>query len=91
MQEWYNHGWDIDYILIKALEWHATEVKNGMKAIIKEWYPRVKEFEEKPGYRFALSELTYPSKAAKGEAITYAMKWQNKGVALLFNANQLAK
>lgn len=90
MEEWHKRGWDIDYILNKALEWHATEVNNGTEAIPKEWYPKVKEFEKKLGYRFVLSELVYPAKAAKGKALTCTMNWQNKGVAPLYNAYQLA-
>ena len=90
MQEWFKRGWDIDYTLNKALEWHATEVNNGTEAIPKEWYAKVVEFEKKLGYRFVLNELSYPSKAAKGKVITCNMKWQNKGVAPLYNTYHLA-
>jgi hypothetical protein len=90
MNEWYKRGWDLDYILNKALEWHATGVNNGTEAIPEEWYPKVKEFEKKLGYRFVLNEFSYPSKAKKGEAITCATNWQNKGVAPLYNTYQLA-
>jgi hypothetical protein len=89
MSEWHKRGWDLDYILNKALEWHATEVNNGTEAIPAEWYPKVKEFEKKLGYRFVLSEFTYPSEAKKGEAISCTMSWQNKGVAPVYNAYEL--
>lgn len=90
MNEWFKRGWNIDYTLNKALEWHATEVNNGTEAIPKEWYPKVIEFEKKLGYRFVLNELTYPSKAAKGKAINCTTKWQNKGVAPVYNTYELA-
>ncbi len=90
MSEWYKRGWDLDYILNKALEWHATEVNNGSEAVPDEWYPKVKEFEKKLGYRLVLNELTYPEEVKKGESINCAMKWQNKGVAPVYNQYQLA-
>ena len=90
MEEWFKRGWDIDYTLNKALEWHATGINNGTETIPKEWYAKVVEFEKKLGYRFVLNELTYPSKAAKGKAITCTMKWQNKGVAPVYNNYELA-
>jgi hypothetical protein len=90
MEEWYKRGWDLDYILNKALEWHATGVNNGTEAIPEEWYVKVTEFEKKLGYRFVLNEFTYPSAAKKGQAISCSMKWHNKGVAPLYNTYQLA-
>jgi hypothetical protein len=90
MNEWYKRGWDLDYILNKALEWHATGVNNGSEEVPAEWYPKVKEFEKKLGYRLVLNELTYPSAVKKGEVISCNMKWQNKGVAPLYNTYQLA-
>jgi hypothetical protein len=90
MVEWYKRGWDLDYILNKALEWHATGVNNGSEEIPAEWYPKVKEFEKKLGYRLVLDELTYPSNAKKGEAINCTMKWENKGVAPVYNIFEVA-
>ncbi|MEJ7586769.1 MAG: DUF4832 domain-containing protein [Ferruginibacter sp.] len=90
MDEWFKRGWDLDYILDKALEWHVTEVNNGTEAIPREWYPKIREFEKKLGYRFVLNDFSYPSQAKKGEAINCTMSWQNKGVAPLYNNYQLA-
>lgn len=90
MDEWYQRGWDIDYILNKALEWHATEVNNGNQAIPKEWYSKIKEFEKKLGYRFVLKELSYPSVIEKGAEIKCNMQWQNIGVAPVYNPYDLA-
>lgn len=89
MDEWYQRGWDIDYILNKALEWHATEVNNGNQAIPKEWYSKIKEFEKKLGYRFVLKELSYPSAIEKGKEIKCRMQWQNAGVAPVYNPYNL--
>lgn len=90
MSEWYKRGWNIDYILNKALEWHATEVNNGTEAIPEEWYPKVKEFEKKLGYRFVLKRLTYPSNVKRGASFNCRTSWENKGVAPVYNPYNLA-
>jgi len=90
MEEWFKRGWDIDYILNKALEWHATEVNNGTQAIPKEWYAKVQEFEKKLGYRYVLKELSYPAVVRKNEKANCSMQWQNVGVAPVYNPYDLA-
>ncbi len=90
MDDWYKRGWDIDYILGKALEWHATEVNNGNQAIPEPWFAKVKEFEKKLGYRFVLNEFSYPSSVKNGSGFRCDMNWQNKGVAPVYNAYNLA-
>lgn len=90
MDEWFKRGWDIDYILGKALEWHATGVNNGNQAIPAEWYPKVKEFEKKLGYRFVIEEVRYPVSASKGSKISVDFTWQNKGVAPVYNPYDLS-
>jgi hypothetical protein len=90
MSEWYKRGWDLDYILNKALEWHATGVNNGSESIPESWYPKVKEFEKKLGYRLVLSELSYPSEAKKGETMEWATSWHNRGVAPVYNQYEVA-
>jgi hypothetical protein len=84
MEEWHKQGWDIDYILSKALEWHTTEVNNGSEGIPPEWWPKVKEFEKKLGYRFVLRQLEYPSIVSTGDYFNYSMIWENKGVAPIY-------
>ncbi len=90
MNEWFKRQWDIDYILEKALEWHATGVNNGSEEVPEPWRAKVKEFEKKLGYRFVLDELVYPGSIKKGESIKMKMHWQNKGVAPMYNIYQLA-
>jgi hypothetical protein len=90
MKEWYQRGWDLDYILNKALEWHATGVNNGSEEIPKDWYPKVKEFEKKLGYRLVLDAFTYPATVKKGETVNCSLNWQNKGVAPMYKKYDLA-
>ncbi|RYY30774.1 MAG: DUF4832 domain-containing protein, partial [Chitinophagaceae bacterium] len=90
MQEWYKRGWDIDYILDKALGWHATGVNNGSESIPEEWYDKVVAFEKKLGYRFVLEELRYPAEVTKGTTIRCKSRWENKGVAPVYNKYELS-
>jgi hypothetical protein len=90
IDDWFEQKWDIDYILAKALEWHATGVNNGSFAIPKDWWPRIKEFEKKLGYRFVLREFTYPALVKNGELLRYTMKWENCGVAPIYKQYPLA-
>ncbi|CAL1518513.1 DUF4832 domain-containing protein [Chitinophaga sp. MM2321] len=89
MDEWHKRGWDIDYILSKALEWHATSVNNGGQDIPAEWYDKVKAFEKKLGYRFVLREFSYPSVVKKETGAKLHMLWENVGVAPLYNGHPL--
>jgi hypothetical protein len=90
MDEWFQRGWDIDYILSKALEWHANSVNNGGQAIPAKWYDKVKAFEKKLGYRLVLREFAYPSQSKKNTPASLHMQWDNVGVAPLYNAYPLA-
>lgn len=90
MKEWHLRGWDLDYILNKALEWHATGVNNGSEEIPEDWFPKVKEFEKRLGYRLVLDTLSYPSEARSGQAVHCVFNWQNKGVAPLYKKYHLA-
>jgi hypothetical protein len=84
--KWFEENWDIDYILGKALEWHATEVNNGSESIPVEWWNKTVEFEKKRGYRFVLNKISCPINAAAGKFIDLAMEWDNKGVAPIYLA-----
>lgn len=90
IDDWYEQKWDINYILAKALEWHATGVNNGSYAIPKDWWPRIQEFEKKLGYRFVLREFTYPLTVKDGENLEYTMNWENCGVAPIYKQYPLA-
>lgn len=84
IEEWHKQGWDIDYILSKALEWHATEVNNGTEAVPEEWWPKIQEFEKKLGYRFVLSQFEYSSIMKAGDSFNFTSIWENKGVAPIY-------
>jgi hypothetical protein len=88
-EKWFEEKWDIDYILGKALDWHASEVNNGSEAIPAEWWNKTIEFEKKLGYRLVLKKISYPLKAPASKTIDYSMEWENKGVAPVYQQYQL--
>nr|MBA4167000.1 DUF4832 domain-containing protein [Chitinophagaceae bacterium] len=89
-EKWYDDKWDIDYILGKALEWHASEVNNGSEAIPAAWWGKTLAFEKKLGYRFVLKKISYPLKAGAGKDVACKMEWENKGVAPVYNPYYLS-
>lgn len=90
MEDWHKRGWDIDYILSKALEWHASSVNNGSQNIPEEWYDKVTAFEKKLGYRFVLRTFSYPSTIKRGRETILQMQWENIGVAPIYHPYPLA-
>lgn len=90
IDHWYDQGWDIDVTLAKALEWRTTSVNNGTYPIPEAWWPKIREFEKKLGYRFVLNHMTYPSSINIGETLAYTMSWENKGVAPIYQPFSLA-
>lgn len=90
MQDWYDKGFDIDLILRKGLEWHASVVNAGYAAVPAVWRPRVDEFLKKLGYRMVLRELTHSAEARPGEGLPLRSRWQNVGVAPFYHRWPLA-
>lgn len=90
MEEWFKRGWDLDYILTRALDWHVSSVNNGTEAIPVEWRQKVNEFEKKLGYRFAIKEISYPAEWQQGRPFAINMQWENKGVAPVYLPYEVA-
>jgi Domain of unknown function (DUF4832)/Beta-galactosidase len=85
MQDWYDKGFDIDRILKKGLEWHASVVNAGYAPVPAAWRPRVDEFLKKLGYRMVLREMTHPAEAKPGDTLPLRTRWQNVGVAPIYH------
>jgi hypothetical protein len=90
MQDWLDKGFDVDLILRKGLEWHASVINAGYAPIPAVWRPRVDEFLKKLGYRMVLRELTHPQEARPGERLVVRSRWQNLGVAPIYHRWPLA-
>jgi hypothetical protein len=90
MQDWYDKGYDIDKILSKALDWHASVINGKSSPIPSAWRPRVAEFLKKLGYRLVLRELAHPAQVSPGDSLGIASQWENIGVAPMYHAWPLA-
>ena len=90
MQDWYDRGFDIDLILSKGLEWHASVVNAGYADVPAAWRPRIDAFLKKLGYRMVLREMTHPREARPGETLLLRSRWQNRGVAPFYHPWPLA-
>ena len=90
MQDWYERGYDIDKILGKALEWHASVINAKSKPIPEEWRPQVERFLKRLGYRLVMRELQHPTKAHPGGRLIVVSQWENVGVAPMYHRWPLA-
>ena len=85
ISEWYRQGWDIDDIIEKTLSWHVSTFNTKSFPIQYELKDKIEYWLTKMGYRFYLSELSYPEKIKVGEEITVDFVMENKGVAPIYN------
>lgn len=85
ISEWYRQGWDIDDIIEKTLSWHVSTFNNKSFPIQFELQDKIEYWLTKMGYRFYLSEVSYPEKAKAGDEIEIAFVMENKGVAPIYN------
>lgn len=87
---WLQKGWNVDYILDQALQWHTSYVNIKSSAIPAEWKGKFDEFEKKLGYRFVLRRLEYPAEVAAGSMMPVQMYWRNEGDAPAYRDYVLA-
>ena len=90
MGHWQRQGWDENWILSKALEWHISVLNNKSFGIPDQYWPVVRELQLKMGYRLVLARLTHQRKAAAGETVALEMDWINRGVAPCYIRHPLA-
>ena len=85
ISEWYRQGWDIDGIIEKTLSWHVSTFNTKSFPIQYELKDKIEYWLSKMGYRFYLSEITYPEKIKAGEDAEISFVIENKGVAPIYN------
>ncbi|MGC9316594.1 MAG: DUF4832 domain-containing protein [Armatimonadota bacterium] len=90
MQHWKDQGWDVEEIFRRALEMHPSAVNNKSSAVPAEWWPQVREFTKKMGYRLVLRRLEHPATVAAGAPMGLSMRWENVGVAPCYDRYPLA-
>lgn len=85
VSEWYRQGWDIDSIIEKTLSWHLSTFNTKSLPIQFCLQDKMEYWLSRMGYRFHLSQLEYPEKAAPGETIGIAFTIENQGVAPIYH------
>jgi hypothetical protein len=90
MQDWFQRGYDLDTILSKALEWHASVINAKSRPIPAVWRPRINEFLKRLGYRLVIRELQHSTKVRPGGELLVASQWENVGVAPMYHRWPLA-
>lgn len=81
MQDWYNNGWDIDYIIEESLKWHISSFNGKGCPVPREWQDSVARWVAKMGYRFELRRAIFPDMATAGDSLFIRTLWRNSGVA----------
>ncbi|QHW31446.1 DUF4832 domain-containing protein [Paenibacillus rhizovicinus] len=90
VQDWYDRGWDIDYIIDQSLKWHISTFNAKSSPIPQEWEPNVRRWLNKMGYRYALRKITYPESVEPGGELDITTWWENLGVAPCYRRYPLA-
>jgi hypothetical protein len=81
IKNWYDRGWDIDYIIDQSLKWHISSFNAKSSSVPAEWEPHVNRWLLKMGYRLALRKMTYPAVVKPGGELSFTSWWENLGVA----------
>lgn len=90
LQDMYNAGKDINYLIDYALNYHVSTFNNKSSPIPTEWSNQIKEFQKKMGYRFVIRSITLPNYVKTGEKITISSVWENIGVAPVYYQYEIA-
>ena len=85
MNDWYQQGWDIDYIVDESLKWHISSYNSKGTTVPYEWKDSVKRWLLKMGYRFEIRKFTYEGKVKRGKSLPIHMLVANVGVAPIYH------
>lgn len=87
---WYEHGWDIDWILEQGLKYHPSVFMPKSSYIPEAWSDRIEQFNKRMGYRFVLRQMLLPVQAKRGQRMQIELWIDNVGVAPIYRAYRLA-
>ncbi|MBR5518495.1 MAG: DUF4832 domain-containing protein [Clostridia bacterium] len=79
--EWERQGWDIDLIIEKSLEWHATSFNAKSINIPVKFKDKIEAWISKMGYHFVIDAFGCPESASSGETVSLKLDIDNVGVA----------
>jgi hypothetical protein len=85
MNDWYQQGWDINYIIEESLKWHISSYNSKATTVPYEWKDSVERWLLKMGYRFEIRKFTYEAKVKRGQALPISLLSANVGVAPIYH------
>lgn len=84
LNEWKRQGWDIDEIIQQTLKWHISSLNGKSSAVPVEWKDKIDGWLKKMGYRFAVRNIEYPTRASAGDEMELVLWIENRGVAPIY-------
>ena len=78
MNDWYQLGWDIDYIIEESLKWHISSYNSKQSTVPEAWKEQVSAWVKKMGYRL---ELRRACAETENGRLRVRLLWCNTGVA----------
>ncbi|MBN1673205.1 MAG: DUF4832 domain-containing protein [Kiritimatiellae bacterium] len=88
--DWYQQGFDLDFILEQGLSFHATYFEPKGVPMPEAWLDRLHEFCKKLGYRFVLRQAAFDMPAKRGETFPFTAWIENVGIAPLYHEHKFA-
>lgn len=82
--EWYRKGWDLDEIMELTLQWHISTFNAKNFPIPNEWKDKIKYWNSRMGYHFAIDYFKFPQDALAGDELEFEWCIDNCGVAPIY-------
>jgi hypothetical protein len=90
MNDWFERGWDIDYIIDQSLKWHISSLNAKSSPVPEKWKDNVDRWLKKMGYRIALRRFSCRKVVTPNDKLMFSSWWENKGVAPCYRDYPLA-
>ncbi|MBI3828508.1 MAG: DUF4832 domain-containing protein [Planctomycetes bacterium] len=87
---WYQHGFDLDFILQQGLKFHGTYFMPKYTRLPDEWLPKLAAFCRTLGYRFVYRGMVVESPIKPRAAFRFQTWIENMGVAPLYRKYDFA-
>jgi len=87
---WYEHGWDIDWILEQGLKYHPSVFMPKSSYIPEAWADKIEWFNKRMGYRFVLRQMLLPIQVRRGQSMQVEVWMDNVGCAPIYRPYRFA-
>ena len=87
---WYQHGFDIDFILEQGLKFHTTYFMPKYTALPEKWMDKLSAFCRHCGYRYVFRQAMLETPVPAGTAFRFHSWIENVGVAPIYRRYDFA-